>query len=663
MRSHSRPSWLGIVAMLSASAVGDVRLPAILSDHMVLQHGETVRLWGWAEPGERVRVAWSVDDQRVECESDPRGRWEVFLRTPQIVGGPLGANAGPHTITFSAANEVVIHDVLLGEVWLASGQSNMQMTLGPSAFGVHDWQREVRQADWPAMRFFQVERRVSPAPLEDCEGSWVVCSPTTAPDLSAVAYFFARSIHLAQRAPVGMIVSAWGGTVAEAWTSAEGLREFPEFRNDLMLAARLARNPGQIDEQLARARRQWWERVEKDDPGSRDGAFALIDADESQWGSIALPTLWESTPGLENFDGFAWFRRRFDAPADLPRKDLALTLGPIDDMDTVWVNGVRVGATEDPGRWQQPRSYTIPAGLLRATGNVIAVRVLDTGGAGGFAGSPDQMAISGAPALRVSLAGEWRFHRGLDARSLAPMPSTLAFHQNSPTALSNAMIEPIAPMTIRGAIWYQGESNRTRARQYRALLPALIQDWRRRFGRDLPFGIVQIAPFAYAGDTGEAAELREAQRMALDALEGVGLAVTMDLGDAGDIHPKEKKEVGRRLALWALAEVYGHDVVYRGPSVRDVTFERNLARLTFDNGEGGLRLAPGARAQVFELAGADGVYHPCDGLQIMPDGAVLAMCSVVESPVSVRYAWGAADAGVLHNASALPASSFRWPIQ
>ncbi len=483
-------SVLGSCAALGmgSACLADVRLPSIISDHMVLQQDGGARIWGWAEPGERVSVTFSYGDRVYETDADPDGEWEVRLATPDMsLPRGLGEkNMGPHTITIRANNEIVIQDVLVGEVWVASGQSNMQMTLDSTIRGVEGSEQELAQADYSQIRFFQVQRTVSATARDDCVGEWIVCSPETVGPFSAVAYYFGQNIHESQGMAVGLIGTYWGGTLIEAWTSGEGLVDFPEFHDDLSFVARIARDPG-------------------------------FDSGDRQ------------------------------------------------------------------------------------------------------------------------------------------------IHQNSPTALSNAMIEPITPYTIRGAIWYQGESNRTRARQYRALMPAMIEDWRRRWGIEMPFYLVQIAPFGYGGDTGEAAELREAQMMAMDALDGVGVAVTMDVGNPRDIHPKMKKQVGERLARLALARVYGVEIEYSGPIVDAVDFSDGSARVSFVHGEG-LEFRGEDASALFELAGVDGEYVRADSVEVV-EGGLVVQAENVGSVVSIRYAWGAADAGVLFNGAGLPASSFRWPIR
>jgi sialate O-acetylesterase len=372
-----------------------------------------------------------------------------------------------------------------------------------------------------------------------------------------------------------------------------------------------------------------------------------------------LPGEWG--PKLGDFDGIVWFRHSLVVGPAQSGKDLELEFGPIDDMDTVYFDGDRISGTESPGSWNEPRHYMIPSTLTRAGRHVLAVRVLDTGGSGGFTGHPEEMwyRLAGkGEAAKVSLAGEWRYKVGPKLSELPPFPFDAAFDVNSPTSLFNGMIAPLVPFALRGAIWYQGESNRPRAQQYRTLFPAMIADWRKRFERDFPFYFVQIAPFRYGDNIGAGAEMRDVQRRCL-ATPNTGMAVTMDIGDLADIHPKNKQEVGRRLALWALAKTYGKTgVEYSGPLPRELKREGASLRVAFEHADGGL-VSKSEKLELFEIAGADGKFVAADAK--LDGSSVVVSSAHVAEPTSVRYAWRDDAIGTLFNRAGLPASSFQTP--
>jgi len=653
MSIATRSLLLTLLALPPAAgaARADVRLPALLADHMVLQRETEAALWGWAEPGETVSVRPSWSEVTATAVAGADGRWRLSVATP--------AAGGPHAITVTGANETVLSDVLIGEVWICSGQSNMEWPLSAAK----DAQAELAAATHPRLRLFDVRNAIALEPRADCEGAWSACTPESAAGFSAVGYFFGRELSAELDLPVGLIGTSWGGTVAEAWTSEGTLNRMPDFAAALAAVAREREDPAGAAARQREALRDWWDELARKDRGSGEEDWSKPSYDDASWSLMELPRLWEAA-GLEGFDGVVWFRRALDLPAGWAGRELELELGPIDDMDTTWFNGERVGGHEQAGLWQTPRRYTVPAALVREGRNVVAVRVVDTGGAGGFDGQAlCARPAGGAQGQEVSLAGRWSFRVGAKMGDLRPLPANQAgFHQNSPTALYNGMIAPLVPFAIRGAIWYQGESNRTRAHQYRTLFPAMIADWRAHWGRgDFPFYFVQIAPFGYGGDRGEAAELREAQMMAL-AVPNTGMAVTMDIGETGDIHPRDKQAVAHRLALWALARTYGRaGLECSGPVFRSMRVVDREVRLAFDHAASGL-VARGGELTHFTLAGADKRFVPARA-RIEGD-AVVVWNERVLAPLSVRYAWGAADQPNLFNGAGLPAPSFRtddWP--
>jgi sialate O-acetylesterase len=639
---------VSLATLLAPPAAADVKLPAVFGEHMVLQQKQPVAVWGSAAPNEAVRVKADWREEEIQTTADAYGRWKVMLETP--------AAGGPHEMHFAAGNEIVLRDVLVGEVWLCSGQSNMEMPIAEQDgyAGIANWRDELKQSTHPKIRLFNVKNAIAPVPSLDCEGRWAVCEASSARGFSAVGYFFARALEKDLDVPIGMIEADWGGTPAEAWTSADTLKALPDFAPVLVLMEHERAHPiapKVLDAQVA----EWRAKIDALDAGMKAPVWSSASFDDSSWEEIDVPARW--TGALEKFDGFVWCRRAIDLPAAWAGRAATLELGPIDDMDVTYVNGAIVGEMMDAGRWQTHRSYPLPAGLLHAGRNVIAVRVLDTGGYGGICGRPDRLRLQAKDAGdAIALAGKWRARASTKLADLPVRPERFELDPTSPAALYNGMIAPVVPYALRGAIWYQGEANVGRALQYRTLLPALIGDWRKHFAHgDFPFYLVQIAPFEYENDHGAAAELREAQAMTL-AVPNTGMAVTMDIGERGDIHPKNKQEVGRRLALCALARTYGrNDLEFWGPMYRAMKVEGASIRLSFDHARG--LTSRGKELEHFTIAGADRKFVPA---RATIDGETVVVSSdAVKEPVAVRYCWGAADEGTLFNAASLPAPSFR----
>jgi sialate O-acetylesterase len=415
-------------------------------------------------------------------------------------------------------------------------------------------------------------------------------------------------------------------------------------------AARKQGKAAPFDEQIA----QWWA---KNDPGSAGGlGWADPAADDSSWKTMNLPAAWEGA-GLPGFDGVVWFRRIVELPEAWAGREAVLHLGPIDDIDTTWVNGTKVGET---GVWTAPRDYKVPAKVLKAGRNVVAVRVLDTGGGGGIYGQPGQMKLSGS-GEEVALAGAWKYKDSVPLGKCGPVPARPdQGNPNVVTVLYNGMIAPILPAAIRGAIWYQGESNAGKPAQYRTLLPTMIRDWRGRFsGGEFPFLIVQLANFMAVQtrpSEGGWAELREAQLWTAQNVPKTGLAVITDIGDAADIHPKNKQDVGKRLALNALAIAHGRKLVCSGPIYREMKARDGKIELRFDHVGGGL-VARGDALKGFAIAGEDGAFEWADA--VIEGDAVVVSSPKVPRPAAARYGWASNPIGNLFNREGLPASPFR----
>lgn len=624
---------------LASLAEAKVTPASLFCDHAVLQQGMAIPVWGTADENERVTV--TIADQTASAVAHD-GRWMV--RLPELSAG------GPYTLTIQGTNRIVLNDVLVGEVWICGGQSNMERQLGlrEGQKPIRQWLAEAATADFPQIRHFGVAQILSLTPKDSVEGHWAVCTPQTAPDFTAVGFFFGRALHLARRVPIGLIHSSWGGTPAEAWTSRAGLGQFPELADSVAQLDKFARNPAAAQADYERDLTHWFG---ENDPGSKPDAPWSAEAFDSQaWPTMRLPVQWENA-GLPDFDGVVWFRREVEVPAAWCGRDVELHLGAIDDIDTTWVNGRWIGGKNV---WNLPRVYRLPAGTLKPGRNVIAVRVLDTGGFGGLWGGGDTLRLvcTDDPAQAIALDGEWRYRASLPFHNAPPPPIYTADTPGAPTVLYNGMIVPLQPYAIRGVIWYQGEANADHALLYRRLFPALVADWRRAWGEgDFPFLYVQIAPFKDMPP-----EIREAQFLSLSRIPNSAMAVTLDVGDANDIHPADKRPVGERLALAARALAYHENVEYSGPLFEAMTVRGHKAVLRFSHVDGGL-VANGWALTGFVVAGADKVFHPAVAT-IVGDTIEVAADAVAE-PIAVRYAWADVPEGNLFNRAGLPASPFR----
>lgn len=637
--------WLLTVCSLQAK----ITLPAYFTDHMVVQQQAEVPFYGQAAPSRTVeiRAGWSRETYRTQ--SDAAGKWEIRLKTPKA--------GGPYDIVLSDGDERSLHDVWIGEVWFCSGQSNMEMPL--AGWGkVMNYEEEIAAADHPAIRLFQVKKRTSLVPdaqLDAAQPGWKICSPATVPGFSAVAYFFARRLNRELGVPVGVIDCTWGGTPAEAWTSYDALERVPAYREQIGRLRTLGFEPERIREQYENDRRAWSDALEKADRGTNGSIpWHAAGLPEGDWKTMHLPGLWEQQ-GLPGFDGVVWFRKPVEIPAAWAGKMLSLSLGKIDDEDIVYLDGAEIGRGNG---YATPRRYTVPAGGAAAGTHVLTVRVSDFGGEGGIYGNDDELYLSDDAGNRLSLAGDWKYRIGCALREMPPAPVAPENNTNYPASLYNAMVRPLNRFPVKGVIWYQGEANAGRAAEYTDLFQALIADWRdRRQSPDLPFYFVQLAAYmerkAVQPDS-EWAALREAQSRAL-ALRHTGMAVTIDIGDANDIHPKNKQEVARRLAVLALSRTYGRSIPDRAPEYRGYTVERNRVRIRF--GETGKGFRKAAPLKGFTIAGTDHVFYPATA-RIEKDEIVVE-APQVDHPAAVRYGWADNPDCNLYGENGLPVAPFR----
>ncbi|MBN1555028.1 MAG: 9-O-acetylesterase [Phycisphaerae bacterium] len=654
-----RFSWMWIVGLttvllISTRTSAELKLPAILNDNMVLQRDMPIPIWGWTDAGQNATVTFA--GQSATATADKDGKW--MIRLPA-----LQANDKPQTMTIQAGGESrKLNNILIGEVWLASGQSNMEWPVSAS----DNARQEIDSANHPNLRLFTVGKKISHDPLEDADGGWEECSPHTVPGFSAVAYFFGRDLLTQEKVPVGLIDSSWGGTPIEAWSSratyaALGWEKEIDKAEQLTKLAR---------ENYPRALRIYLKRLTQWEKASNCYDYHNDGFDLGWANPDNAPDQWKDAKGYYSIGylGAVWYRRTVEIPDSWAGKELVLELGEIDDYDTTYVNGLEVGRTDKktPRYWQQQRVYHVPSHCFTAGKNTIAVRVFNNHLSGSFPGSGKLYpSHKGDTSIPLSEGWRYRVERVQNPRDPAgvpkpPLPQTSSSNANHPCVLYNGMIHPLIPYALRGAIWYQGESNAGNAAGYRKMLPAMIQTWHDAWGqKQFAFGIVQLANFMrreeQPTDTGWA-RLREAQAMTL-SVPNTGLAVTIDIGDAADIHPRNKQDVGKRLALWARAKIYGRDIPYSGPMYKDMKREGNKIRLSFEHVNGGL-IAKGDKSPVgFAIAGENGKFVWADA---KIDGeTVLVWSDKVAEPKAVRYAWGNNPACNLYNKADLPAVPFR----
>jgi len=632
----------------SLSLFAEISLPSMFTDNMVLQQQTDAPIWGTAKAKKNVKVTTSWDKKTYTVQSGADGSWTIKVKTP-------AASFTPFTISFSDGKDLVLKNILIGEVWICSGQSNMEMPVVGWGKVINNKQ-EVANASYPNIRLLHVSKRTANVPLNDLKlenDGWKECSPATIPEFSSVAYFFGRNLFQNLNIPIGLINTSWGGTIAETWMSAETAETMPDFTD------RVKNMKGKTDEQQQQMYfdqlKNWDENIKNIDCGYKNkvAIFTLPAFDDASWKTMPVPGMWENKLSFI-FDGVAWFRKTITIPEDWAGKDLKLSLGAIDDNDQTFFNGEQIGSTEG---FMTARNYTIPANLVKGGTAVLTIRILDTAGDGGFYGG--NMSLSLSDNQKLDLAGDWKCMFGTKLRDLPQTPSSPVNNPNRPTVLYNSMIHPLVPMAVRGAIWYQGEANADRAYQYREVFPLLITDWRKQFNKDLAFYFVQLANYMKVDNEpveSNWAELREAQAQTLH-LENTGMAVTIDIGEAGDIHPKNKQDVGLRLALAARANTYGQKIAFSGPIYDTYKMEGNKVRISFKYTNDGLKAKDGGVVKGFAIAGLDHKFHWATAT--IEGDEVVVTCPEVDFPVAVRYAWANNPVCNLYNGAGLPASPFR----
>jgi sialate O-acetylesterase len=625
------------------------------ADRMILQRDRPARFWGWDAPGRTVTVVLETARGDVlfdeSTTADARGAFSCTL--------PALAPPGPYRLRVRGSESVVLEGVLAGDVWLASGQSNMEWTVSQAA----DAERELAAARYPEIRVLYVERRPASQPAATAGCRWLDMTPENAANVTAVGYFFARELHRELGVPIGIVDASWGGTRIEAWASADALAEVMPLAEE---RARYELTLEELAEALeTRAERvRAWEAENLPADGPNDGearGFARPDFDDRAWRTLRVPGMWQRQ-GLA-FNGVVWFRKWFELPRELAGEELRLSLGAIDDFDHTYVNGVLVGS--HPKGTEQactiPRRYTVPAGVLREGMNLLAVRVFDHVGEGGFVGPSSALYLerAGRSDVRVPLAGDYR----IDVEREIPLVPLSVFKsfppaqpalepQNAPAALHNGMLAPLVPFAIRGVIFYQGETNTWAPEHYATRFRAFLRGLRTHFG-SVPVYFVELA--GYRENDGWPL-IREAQADALDEPD-TGMAPALDLGDPDDIHPRNKLDVGRRLAALALAQTYGRSgIIASGPVMSHVMLGAGTARVEFVSARS-LATKDGEPPRAFEVAGPELVF---EAARARIDGTgVIVWNERVPAIVAVRYAFADYADVNLVNEVGLPARPFR----
>jgi sialate O-acetylesterase len=637
---------ISLFSMSLMHAYGDIKLPVIFQDNMVLQRDKEIILWGWADPKEQIAV--TIQDKKYQAITGNDGRWKIII-SPQQAGGP-------YDITLHGKNNVTLKNILFGDVWICGGQSNMQFTIDQIRY----LEKDTARANNAQLRLFTVPVDMDFIPRDDLKGgSWQIASVTSMQQFSATAYFFGRYLQESTHVPIGLVSVNLGATAVECWMSPAALSKFPQFNSFYKEFLEPAKSFQQVTSEFEKQKSSWSKKYyQLDDPGLKEEWYKPSTS-TADWKTMQLPTWWEHS-GLPDYDGSVWFRKEFNLPNDFKGDSFLLQLNQIDDYDMVWVNGEKIGEGQGHLSW---RNYSIPAKLLKPEKNVVVVRVFDAGGLGGL--------YTGSIWWNQAFVGDWLYKPGIkiNAQKFKRPHVVNVSPFSTPSILFQGNLAPLKDLALKGAIWYQGESNAARAQEYKQLFPAMITDWRNHFHQgDFPFLFVQLANFmAEPAQPRESdwAELREAQASAL-TLPNTGMATAIDIGDANDIHPKNKWDVGKRLGLAALKVAYQKDITSSGPVYRSMQTDGHSVIITFTNtGSGLISRDKYGFIRGFAIAGKDRKFHWAKAF--IQGETVVVSSDAVPDPIAVRYAWsdnpGQLD---LYNKEELPAVPFRtdnWSIK
>lgn len=626
-----------VCSTIFISVAAQVRLPRLISDSMILQRDTKLKIWGWASADEKVSIYFN--NKKYSTTTTENGKWMITL-APMHAGGPF-------EMQIDASNHCTIKNIMIGDVWVCSGQSNMELSMQRLQDKYPDI---IATANNPNIRQFNVSTKYNfQSAQEDlASGSWQTATPQSVLQFTAVGYFFAKTLYEKYHVPVGLIKSTVGGSPAEAWLSEDALKQFPSYLHKVDTLKNQSYVDSIIQHDNANSN-SWYNNIFQKDKGLHE-SIKWFDTsyDASTWQTMQVPGYWNNA-GLPNTNGVVWFRKEFDVTSNTLNKPLRLFLGTIVDRDSVYINGTFVGATQYR---YPPRKYIVPEGLLKEGKNSIVIRVINYADSGGFTKDKPYKLFSGNDT--INLAGIWQFKLGVSSE---PIPSSTTFNY-MPEGLYNAMIAPLTNYSVKGVIWYQGEANTSRALEYEKLFPAVIQDWRNHWQQNFPFLYVQLANFMQTKEQPSEsnwAALRQAQLKTL-AVPNTGMAVAIDIGEWNDIHPLNKEDVGKRLALAAENIVYKENIVYSGPIYKSFQIDGNKIIISLTNVGSGL-VSKNGTLKYFAVAGADKKFAWANA--VIKSNKVIVWSDAVKDPATVRYAWADNPEGAnLYNKEGLPASPF-----
>lgn len=648
MMRYIKHGLIPFLLLIQCVATAQIRLPQLVGDGMVLQRNKKINIWGWASPAEKVSVKFQ--NKTYKTTASANGNWQIQM--PPIKAG------GPYVMHIDGSNHLIIKDILIGDVWFCSGQSNMALLMERVK---EKYPEEITSANHPQIRnfFVQTVSNVSQQATDLPPGKWIKADTGGVLTFGATSYFFAKALYLKYHVPIGIINSSVGGTPIQAWISADGF----SINNSNILAnyeSRIAnfKDTAYLNKLLHPAMPMSSKPIKNTDMGlSGPVKWYETNYTPKGWHPFWMPGYW-ADQGVRGLNGVVWFRKELDIPVAMAGKPAKLFLGRLIDADETYLNGKQVGNTTYQ---YPPRRYDIPEGLLKAGKNVIVVRLTNTSSKGGFVPEKPYVLTNGS--TNIDLRGDWQYKVGqvfTPLRGQAPANTFSA--QNEPSGLYNTMVAPAINYAIKGFVWYQGETNTGKPNEYRELLPALITNWRNKWKDDkLPFIYAQLPNFMevqYSPSESQWAELRDAQLHTLN-IPFTGMAVTIDAGEWNDIHPLNKKDVGERLALAAQNVAYNDKtVVGSGPVYQSALVVQNKIEITFNNTGGELMVKGDGELTQFAIAGADKVFVWAKAK--IEGNKVIVYSDEVPTPKYVRYAWAdnPEDAN-LYNKAGLPASPFR----